>query len=110
MKYLQWLCGNWVKTRFDHDCFSSLTERVSRVLEEASELAQSEGVSHDQARKIVDYVFSRPVGEPHQEAAGTAFTVLTYAEAKGLDLEVILQAEIDRVYSFPSITSAGSGR
>jgi hypothetical protein len=101
MRYFQWLCSNWVTTRFSKECFTSLTERVSRVLEESTELAQSEGLTHAQAVKIVNYVYGREIGEPHQEAAGTAFTLLTYAEAKGLDLEVVLRDELDRVYALP---------
>ena len=53
----------WVRETFG-DPSTVASERIKRVLEEAVELAQAEGMTRDHARAIVDYVFSKPKGRP----------------------------------------------
>jgi len=60
-------------------------ERARRFLEEALELCQTQGVTHDEAHRLVDYVFERPIGEPRQELGGSMITLLLLAEVLGLD-------------------------
>jgi hypothetical protein len=72
-----------------HETFGDVAlqphERARRFLEEALELVQTQGVSAEEAHRLVDYVFARPVGEPGQEMGGTMITVLLLAEVLGLD-------------------------
>ena len=75
--------------------------RSKRVLEEAAELLQSLGGTETEALRIVLHVFSRKVGEPRQELAGTAFTLLATAHALGYDLGEELSRELDRVEDTP---------
>lgn len=90
-------CGKWVSDTFGPASLSSLPNRAARVCEEGVELAQSEGVTKETALAIVERAYSRPVGEPRQEAAGVIFTVFAYAEAKDFSLLRALADELRRV-------------
>ncbi len=72
-------------------------ERVLRFLEEATELAQAEGLTKERALRVLDYVFSRPVGEKSQEVGGVAVTLAVYCEMAGLDLHSAALNELNRV-------------
>ena len=86
----------WVSDTFGEPA-TAVEERVLRVLEEAVELAQAEGVTRDRARSVVDYVFSKPPGDPSQEVGGLGVTLLAYCEASGLLADTEEQHEFDRV-------------
>jgi hypothetical protein len=73
--------GAWVETRFGRDCLEDGVERALRVLEEASELAQAEGVPEEQARRVCGAIYAKPVGDPDQEAAGVFVTLLGWGVA-----------------------------
>jgi hypothetical protein len=77
--------------------YHSRWERSMRVLEEAMELAQSEFVSEDVARKLLERVYSRPVGIPRQEAAGLGVCWLAYTHLDDLDPTKLIMEEIHRV-------------
>ena len=105
----------------DHNSIKAQTERVAemvirswgreslmdhhyrgkRTLEEAAELAQALGVDEAQALRIVMHVFSREVGDPQQELAGTASTLLATAHALGFDMGDALRQELDRMETVP---------
>lgn len=72
-------------------------ERVLRVLEEALELAQAEGLSAVEAIRLVRYVFDRPAGDPAQEVGGLRLTILAYCAAKGILADDCEAAEVARV-------------
>ncbi|OMQ44975.1 hypothetical protein BKP54_11235 [Ensifer sp. 1H6] len=74
-------------------------ERNFRFLEEALELAQSCGATADEARKLIDYVFSRPVGDARQEVGGVELTLAALCNARGIDLDEAREAELIRVWS-----------
>jgi len=46
---------------------------------------------------MLDRTYSRPVGEPSQEAAGLMVTLLAWAEATGIDLAAVTLAEVERI-------------
>jgi NTP pyrophosphatase (non-canonical NTP hydrolase) len=71
--------------------------RVLRVLEEALELAQAEGVTTSEAITIVDQVFSKPKGYAHQELGGVLITLAGYADTANDDLESAFWAEFRRI-------------
>ena len=98
----QAVVGQWVESTFGRSSLTNLEERVTRVLEEAVELAQSEGLSEEKAKDLVQYVYSRPKGDPAQEAAGVSICVLAYCWAKGFSAEVLEEVELERVLAIPA--------
>lgn len=75
--------------------------RAKRTLEEAAELAQSLGVTEAESLRIIMYVYSRKVGVPQQELAGTAMALFATAHSLGYDLGGALRDELDRVANLP---------
>jgi hypothetical protein len=91
-------------TRWMHACFgeadaTSQRERNHRFTEEALELAQAAGTTREEVLMLVDYVFSRPVGERYQEAGGVMVTLAGLCSAHGLDMEKCGQLELNRVWT-----------
>jgi hypothetical protein len=77
----------------------TLPERAARVLEEAIELAQAEGLSLEACGDLARFVYAKPAGDPAQEVGGIAVTLLCYCQVKGLSGEAAEVAEIRRVLS-----------
>ena len=75
--------GLWIKACLGPLIAADVTERNHRFLEEALELVQSKGCTASEAHQLVDYVFSRPVGEPFQELGGVMVTLAALADAAG---------------------------
>lgn len=85
-------------------CFGAIStgdreERNHRFVEEALELAQSLGCTADDAHKLVDYVFGRPIGEPHQEVGGVMVTLAALCSAADLNLVQSAETELARVWT-----------
>jgi hypothetical protein len=74
------------------------TERNHRFLEEALELVQSLGCTQSEAHQLVDYVFCRPVGEPHQEVGGVMVTLAALCIANSMDMELEGETELARIW------------
>lgn len=118
--------GEWCAAAFGVAHASSVPQRALRLLEEAIEAFQvgadqvprvgcctpqlcatcgpdcggrqaAAGVAH----KLVDYVFSRPVGELGQELGGIGVTLLALANAAGLSADAEEAKETARVLSKP---------
>jgi NTP pyrophosphatase (non-canonical NTP hydrolase) len=87
----------WARACFGDEEALSVPQRGLRLLEEAIEAAQAAGVDAETAKHLVDFVYSRPVGEVAQELGGVAVCVLALAEAAGVDAETEECREIDRV-------------
>jgi hypothetical protein len=83
-------------------------ERAMRLLEESVELAQSEGITQDQVTRQVAHVFGRPAGEPSQEAAGVAVTLLGWCAATDNQLLDLAVREIERIEAKPVSQIRGS--
>lgn len=86
---------------FGDDNMSNPQMRGLRMLEEAIELYQAVGCDKEQAKKLIDYVFSRPAGLPQQELGGLGVTVLALAESIGASADDAEWAEIERLRSKP---------
>jgi len=89
---------------FLNECFGSIiandiNERNHRFLEESLELVQALGCTSSEAHQLVDYVFNRPIGEPHQEAGGVMVTLAALCQAAGLDMQQDGEAELARVWT-----------
>lgn len=98
MKLLQRLAADWVVRCFGDGALDS-KERARRVLEEAIELAQAEGVAPEFVHHLTTQVYLRPPGEPFQEAGGVAFCLLAYCESVQVLLDDVLGEELQRVLS-----------
>lgn len=85
----------WVNDCLGNSTATDVSERNFRFLEEALELVQSSGATKDDAYKLVDYVFSRDKGAPHQEVGGVMVTLAALCGASNLDLN---RAAIDEYH------------
>jgi len=59
----------WIEHCFGLEIANDKDERNHRFLEESLELVQSLGCTKEEALKIVDYVYGRPVGERSKRSA-----------------------------------------
>lgn len=100
-----WLSGFASKTaKWLIDCFGSrvardTAEREHRFLEEAVELVQAGSTTVEQAHQIVDYVYSRPVGEREQEVGGVMVTLAALCFGHSINLSDAAVTELQRVQS-----------
>lgn len=97
---LQVRCSCWVQETFGDKSLFDRRNRSARLMEEAVELAQVEGVDEEQALKIVRRAYSRPAGERDQEIAGVYFTFLVYCYAAGKWPDMVAELtkqELERV-------------
>jgi hypothetical protein len=88
----------WLNECFGEEVARNRAERNHRFLEEALELVQSLGCTWEDARKLVDYVFSRDVGEPNQELGGVMVTLAALSFANSLDMNAAGETELARVW------------
>jgi NTP pyrophosphatase (non-canonical NTP hydrolase) len=88
---------DWVRKVFTEKEATDVPERSLRTAEEALELAQAVGVDAETLHRLVDYVFSRPMGEPAQEIAGTMVTLYAMANALGVDADAAFETELARI-------------
>lgn len=86
----------WVGETFGAAALSK-RERLLRLLEETIELVQAEGLDANAARSVVDHVFSKPPGDPFQEAGGVGLTLLAYCAIAGFYADNAEIAELQRV-------------
>lgn len=77
----------WVETCFGESSDPRRkTRRAHRFAEEALEFLQSIGIPKEHVLQLVDYVYSRPEGDPVQELGGVMVTLCGAATAHDLDL------------------------
>lgn len=90
--------AGWMLECFTPAIAADTLERADRFIEEALELAQTEPqFTADRAHALVDYVFSRPVGEPHQEVGGVMVTLAALCGPNRLDMMGCAETEYDRI-------------
>jgi hypothetical protein len=90
--------ADWVVAALGEETARDIPERSLRFAEEAIELTQACGVDVETVHRLVDYVFSRPVGNPAQEIAGSLVTLYSTAAALGIDADAELEKELDRIW------------
>lgn len=76
-------------------------ERAARLLEEACELAQVEGIGLDLSMRIMERVYRRPVGAFHQEVGGVVNCIAVLCENVGLEVATVLHQEQERILAKP---------
>jgi len=89
----------WMLACFGAEIAADRAERNHRFLEEALELVQACGCTASEAHQLVDYTFSRPVGEPTQEVGGVMVTLAALCLANGLDMHAVGETELARVWT-----------
>jgi len=88
----------WVTETFGASA-STPKERALRLLEEAIELAQVEGVEVGDVFAVAEHVYGKPAGTPAQEVGGVGVTLLAYCESRRISAETAEQHEFERVLS-----------
>ena len=88
----------WMLACFGPEISADRVERGDRFIEEALELVQAIGYSPARAHALVDYVFGRPVGEPHQEVGGVMITLAALCLTCGLNIDRAAEDELARVW------------
>ncbi|WP_263418702.1 hypothetical protein [Terriglobus albidus] len=99
--YRQVLVSQWCRNAFGVEAATHLPQRGIRLLEESCEAAQAAGVDIFMAHRLVDYVWSRPVGELSQELGGVGVTLLAIAAAAGMSADDCEAREVSRVLAKP---------
>lgn len=89
----------WMMACFGEKIAGDREERNHRFLEEALELVQSTGCTAHEAHQLVDYVYGRPIGEPHQEVGGVMVTLAALCLANALDMHEAGETELARVWT-----------
>lgn len=89
----------WLLACFGETIAGDKVERNHRFLEEALELVQSCGCTQSEAHQLVDYVFSRPVGDPPQETGGVMVTLAALCRAQGLNMHEAGDVELARIWT-----------
>lgn len=87
----------WMAACFGNEISADKIERNHRFLEESLELVQACGCTIAEAHQLVDYVYTRPVGEPPQEVGGVMVTLAALCFAQGLDMHVSGETELVRI-------------
>lgn len=87
----------WVRAVFTEAEATDVPERSLRASEEAIELTQACGVDRETLHRLVDYVYSRPAGDPTKEIAGCLVTIYAAASALGVDADAELETELARI-------------
>jgi len=87
----------WMQECFGPVISADKVERNHRFLEEALELIQACSCSRNDALQLVDYVYSRPAGEPSQEVGGVMVTLAALCLAQGLDMHAASETELARI-------------
>lgn len=90
----------WVETCFGESSDPRRkTRRAHRFAEEAIEFLQSIGIPKEHVLQLVDYVYSRPEGDPVQELGGVMVTLCGAATAHDLDVNECAEKELARVWT-----------
>lgn len=89
---------------FMQECFGieislDRKERNHRFLEESLELVQADNCTESEAHQLVDYVYSRPVGEKTQETGGVMLTLAALCRAHGINMQECGEIELRRVWT-----------
>lgn len=87
----------WCARTFGKENVDNKVERARRFIEEAVELVQAAGLDAAAVTDIVSHVYSKPAGQPAQEAGGVGITLLILCERFGLSADDCERRELARV-------------
>lgn len=74
-------------------------ERGDRAAEEFFEMLQAADYPRERLLSLIAYVWSRPVGELHQEVGGVMVTLAAFCQAHDLNMHEAGEAELARVWT-----------
>ena len=97
MNYFQTNVGVWLNQVFEQKIADNPRQRMQRFLEEALEWFQAEDMTKQDAIALVDYVYSRPKGEPTQEIGGVIVTAAAACSRMGYSMELCANDELERI-------------
>lgn len=80
-----------------HDDPTDIPERNARAFEESIETAQAFGMPHAEAIELVNYTFSRPVGDPKKEIGASILTAFSLGIVAGFDVMEAAEAELSKM-------------
>lgn len=101
----------WMVACFGADDTDGVEIRAWRFLEEANELGQAAGVTREDAHRLVDYVYGRPVGEPLQEVGGVGITLMGLCSALNVSASEAFLFELGRVWlKLPQIRAKNAAK
>jgi len=89
----------WMLACFGEEISADKVERRHRFTEEALELLQAMDGTRDEALQLVDYVFGRPKGDPHQEVGGVMITLAALCLAADMDMHQAGEDELARIWT-----------
>lgn len=98
MKWFQNQVDKWMVTCFGPHVSKDRYIRCCRFFEEAAELVQAGGMSREDAHKLVDYTYDRPVGEVGQEVGGVMVTLAAFCNAFEIELGKASTTELIRCW------------
>ncbi|WP_248313168.1 hypothetical protein [Bosea sp. F3-2] len=81
---------------FDGDP-TDVAERRDRFAEEANEVCQAFGMSREDAHRLIDYTYCRPIGEPSKEIGAAMTTLASLAREAGHDLMACAEADLAKL-------------
>lgn len=90
--------NSWMVSCFGTEIPKDKIERNYRFFEEATELVQACGMTKEDALRLIDYVYDRPVGEIPQEIGGVAVTLSALATAHEIRLISAEEDELTRCW------------
>lgn len=100
----------WLHECFGREVAENRVERNHRFIEEALELVQACGCTREHALQIVEYVYGRPPGEPHQETGGVMVTLAALCLAQGICMHTAAECELERVWQKIDVIRAKQAR
>lgn len=89
----------WMLACFGAEIAADRLERADRFIEEALELVQSGEYPKQRAYALIDYVYGREKGEPHQEVGGVMVTLAAYCLAHAIDMHQAGETELERIWT-----------
>lgn len=89
----------WMIACFGSKISQDTVERNHRFIEEALELIQACGCPREDAMQLVNYVYSRPIGEQAQEVGGVMVTLAALCLANGIDMHEAAEVELKRIWT-----------
>lgn len=96
MKHLIEIAWDWGVRCFGHPHMMNIKIRSLRTTEEVLELGQALGVPEDVVHKLVTVVYSRPIGNAHQEIGGSMVTLMCLCHSMNIDPELAFLIEVKR--------------
>jgi Tfp pilus assembly protein PilV len=94
--------ATWLVRVFGVRMLFNKQARALRLVEEAVEYAQAEGVELQLVQDVAQLVYSRPAGDPYQELGGVGVTWLGACAACRASADVALDVELTRIESKPA--------